>query len=506
MTFKYNIPLFLICCLLCFLSKGQIVKEWYFFNGYNSFTNNSYLISGTSIVSHDSLIFGYINDSSPNSVFYAYKATHRQGLVKKTKFNYALSTNHAVDMCIDTTHHFLYYFTQSGLRPPLMKYNQGVVYKLDYELNKLDSTVISYGTIFTTAKIMCKNNKVYVLGGANNFFSEPLRLVLGVLDATNLSVLNIQNVTGNDNSRFPFNMHFDSNNNIRIFLRQAGSHTGPLNYNQFIVDTNLVKVDSLCTFGLCYFGAAPLVKDDHGFTFQLGGYLYNNTVPYNTIHSYILKTDENGDTIKTSFFYKALNSNNSFNYYGIGNIFKLSNNGYLGLGLEVNGSNFEDQERFFILDSNLNIINQFHCLKYTTAKLSSKRIGQTSNRTYYLSGEAQDTTHINIGVFYLMTIDSTAAIITPTTTPVPTVSPEASWEDITVYPNPTDGIVNIGLPVGNTYNLNIYNGLGQSLLSLQSLDVNRQVSLANLPEGVYHLVFYETNLKKSITKKVIVRH
>jgi hypothetical protein len=105
-------------------------------------------------------------------------------------------------------------------------------------------------------------------------------------------------------------------------------------------------------------------------------------------------------------------------------------------------------------------------------------------------------------IFFLRTIDSTAFLPPPTPTLLPI--PQASWQDITVYPNPTDGIVNIGLPAGNTYNLNIYNSLGQNLLSLQALDVNRQVSLANLPQGVYHLAFYETSIKKSITKKVIV--
>jgi len=509
LIFKFKIPLFLIYCLLCSLSKGQIVKEWYFFNGHNSQTTVYNKISGTSITSHDSLLFGFINEASDNGVFYAYKATHRQGLIKKTKFSHSLSVNYAVDICIDTMQKFIYYYAQTSLRPPLMKYTQGIVYKLDYNLNALDSSVISFGTIFNPAKILCKNNKLYVFGAYHNFFGEPMRAVINILDANNLNLLNAQEVTGNDNSRYCYNAFFDNNSNLRIFLRQADSHTGPLNYSQIIIDSNLVKVDSLCTFGYCNFGGTNMVRDDHGFTFQLGGYLYNSAVPYNTIHSYILKTDENGDTIKTSFFNKGLNSNNSFNYYGIACLSKLPGNGYLGLGREVNGLYPETHDRFFILDSNLNIINQVHCLKHSTAKIQlpeTIRTGKTTNNTYYLSFTAKDTTQVNINVFYLMTIDSTAAIITPTAAPSPTISPEASWEDITVYPNPTDGMVNIGLPIGNTYNLNIYNSLGQSLLNLQSLDVNRQVSLANLPEGVYHLVFYETNLKKSTTKKVVVRH
>lgn len=510
MNFKSKIPLFIFFVSLSFLSGAQIVKEWYFFNGYNSLTAVYNQISNRTILSHDSLLFGFINETRSNGVFYAYKATHRQGLIKKTKFSHPITVNYAVDMCIDTTNKYIFYYAQTSLRPPLMKYSQGIVYKLDYDLNALDSSVISFGTIFSPTKILCKNNKLYVLGSYDNFFSEPLRTVVNILDANNLNLLNAQEVTGNDNSRYCYNAFFDNNFNLRIFLRQAGSNTGPLNYSQIIVDTNLVKVDSLCTFGFCNFGGTNMVRDDHGFTFQLGGYLYNSAVPYNTIHSYIIKTNENGDTIKTSFFYKALNSNNSFNYYGIANLSKLRSNGYLGLGREVNGLYQETHDRFFVLDSNLNIINQIHSLKYSTVQLTGgggpTEIGQTNNRTYYLNGVAQDTTNVNLNIFYLMTIDSTAAIITPTATPGPTVSPEASWENITVYPNPTDGIVNIGLPVGNTYNLNIYNSLGQSLLNLQNLDVNRQVSLANLPEGVYHLVFYETGIKKSITKKVVVRH
>ena len=355
---------------------------------------------------------------------------------------------------------------------------------------------------------------MYVLGGYQNFLSEPIRLVIGVLDATNLSILNIQNVTGNDNSRFPFNMHFDSKNNIRIFLRKDGGNTGPLNYNQFIVDTNLVKLDSLCTFSLCNFGATPIVKDDHSFTFNTGVDPYRyNIPPYNSIHSCVIKVKENGDTIKSTSF--LTNNANQLSYYSMFSLFKTKNNTYLASGEEYINGNFSNPLKYiyFNLDSNLNIVSKFEITDFIS-KHPGGPAGLTSNGVYYMPFTNQDTSITKIknsgnqycDIFFLRTIDSTAAIISPTTTPGPTISPEASWEDITVYPNPTDGIVNIGLPIGNTYNLNIYNSLGQSLLNLQSLDANRQVSLANLPEGVYHLVFYETNLKKSITKKVVVRH
>lgn len=519
MKLNYYIPLFLICFLFNFLSKSQIVKEWYFFNGYNSSINISNITGVTSIVSHDSLIFGYINESSNNNPFYAYKATHRQGLIKKAKFNYALSTNYAVDMCIDTAHKFIYYITQTGIRPPLNKYSQGMVYKLDYDLNTLDSTVISFGTIFNSAKILCKNNKVYVLGGAHNFFSEPIRLVVGVLNADDLTVINIKNVTGNDNSRFPSTMLFDNANNIRIFLRQAGNNTGPLNYSVLKVDTNLNKIDSTCALNICNHGVyESVVNDNNGLTYLAYYYKSSLPPPYNQpsngIQSYIIKTDSNDDTLKTSYFFNSYNANLSiFNCDNISSLFKLKNNAYLAGGTKYSPTNTYTYTTYYYIDSNLTIKWFFNVPNVAGRPYNIGKVGQTSNGTYYTAYSSQDTSIVKqknpsnsyYSIFFLRTIDSTAVIIAPPNPTLTPTLPEMSWEDVTVYPNPTDDILNIGLPLGNTYNLNVYNNLGQSLLNLESIDNNRQVSLANMPIGVYHFVFYQTELKKCITKKVIVQ-
>jgi hypothetical protein len=505
--------------LFNFLSKAQIVKEWYFFNGYNADISNSYGIRGNNITSHDSLLFGYINEASYNSVFYVYKATHRQGLIKRTKFNYALSTNYAVDMCIDTARKFIYYLTQTGIRPPLNKYSQGMVYKLDYELNKLDSSVISYGTIFTPTKILCKNNKVYVVGGYANYFSEPIRIVVGVLNAVNLNVLNIKNVTGNDNSRFSPNMLFDNDNHLRIFLRQAGNSTGALSYSVLRVDTNLNKIDSICALNICNHGVyESVVNDNNGLTYLAYYYKSSLPPPYNQpsngIQSYIIKTDSNDDTLKTSYFFNSYNANLSiFNCDNISSLFKLKNNAYLAGGTKYSPTNTYTYTTYYYIDSNLTIKWFFNVPNVAGRPCNMGEVGQTSNGTYYTAYSSQDTSIVKqknssnsyYSIFFLRTIDSTAAIIsTPNPTLTPSV-PDMNWENVTVYPNPTDDILNIGLPLGNTYNLNVYNNLGQSLLNLERLDNNRQVSLANMPIGVYHFVFYQTELKKSVTKKVIVQ-
>ena len=160
-----------------------------------------------------------------------------------------------------------------------------------------------------------------------------------------------------------------------------------------------------------------------------------------------------------------------------------------------------------MLDSTLKIINQFDVFKYTNAQihLSDTKIGKTTNGTYYIASTVNDTVNTSTyDAFCLITIDSTAKLppITPTTITTPT---ETIWDNITVYPNPTNDVVNIAVPPNSNYNINVYTTLGQQLISFNDVSSTRQISLANLPTGVYHFVFYETNLKKSITKKVILQ-
>ena len=186
MKLKTIIPLF-VCCILLSYSKGQIIKEWYFFGGQYTASIKNYNSNYVNpVVSHDSLLFGFIN----NDGFYAYKATHRQGLVKKTRFNYVYYVD-AIDMCIDTTARNIYILGKTGQRPPLNKFSNGIIYKLDYDLNKLDSVIISYSKMYNPYQVTLFNHKLYVAGANANYFSEPGKVNIAILNL-NLTLLNLK--------------------------------------------------------------------------------------------------------------------------------------------------------------------------------------------------------------------------------------------------------------------------------------------------------------------------
>ncbi|MDO8999199.1 MAG: T9SS type A sorting domain-containing protein [Bacteroidota bacterium] len=500
------------------INKAQTVKEWYFFDQYGVNNGAWNVRYNNPPVHHDSLLFGFI--SIGGSIHYVYKYTHRQGFIKKTKFVGTGGYIEAADMCIDTVNKFIFTFSRSGPRPPLFKFSHGVVFKLDYDLNILDSTIITYSTLYDPGPMVLNHNKLYVVGHNNNYFNTFEKINITVLDL-NLQQLNFKVVSDSSNSYFCRKLIFDNANNLRLFINGAGNAIGPTK-QLLILDTNLSVLTYTCLLKRCtppfnYFFPSNIVKDKHGYTYSFDDYFYaQQTYPLYQIKQYHVRVNENEDTINTTFFPLSFNSvggpGTGYTFNDIGYLQKTKNNGYIGLGSKYNYSNGIDPYntgKFFIIDSNLKIINQFDVLKYTTAKLKMAnggtiKIGQTGSGMYYLVSEAKDSTQTNYkGVFYLMTIDSTAKITptTPTLTPIP----ETIWDNITIYPNPTNDIVTIALPASSNYNIAVYNTLGQKLIDINDVTSNRQVNLANLPIGIYHFTFYETNLKKNITKKVIVQ-
>ena len=504
MKLNYNIPLFLLLTFVLYTkqSKGQVQKEWYFFNGQNSASIYNYNVKySNAIFSVDSLLFGYIRVGG----FYVYKATHRQGLIKKTKFNY-VNYLEPLDMCIDTLNKHIYVLGRTGSRPPLNKFSHGIVYKLDYDLNAIDSTLITYGTLYDPFQIALHNNKLYIAGSNSNYFSQPAKINIAILNL-NLVQLNLKVVSDSSCSRIPLKMLFKNNKDLVIYTSRTST---VCNYNKIIVDTNLNILSNSCVLNNCNYGVpVNIVKDANGYTYSFDDYVYKtNFQPYTYIKDYHIRVNENEDTINSTYFFKGINSTNYYiSRYKISNLQKIKNNQYLGLGAEYTNDAAQTKNKFFVLDSTLKIINQFDVFKYTNAQihLSDTKIGKTTNGTYYIASTVNDTVNTSTyDAFCLITIDSTAKLppITPTTITNPT---ETIWDNITVYPNPTNDVVNIAVPPNSNYNINVYNTLGQQLISFNDVSSTRQISLANLPTGVYHFVFYETNLKKSITKKVILQ-
>ncbi len=65
-------------------------------------------------------------------------------------------------------------------------------------------------------------------------------------------------------------------------------------------------------------------------------------------------------------------------------------------------------------------------------------------------------------------------------------SPSTGSEAITVYPNPTNGIVNVRLPqCDSPTEYRITNLMGQTLMSGQITAENQQIDISNLPQGMY---------------------
>ena len=509
MKIKHIIPLFLFCTLL-YTSNAQTTKEWYFFGGQYTASIKNYNSNYVNpVVSHDSLLFGFIN----NDGFYAYKATHHQGLVKKTRFNFIYYVE-AIDMCIDSSARNIYILGKTGQRPPLNKFCNGIIYKLDYDLNKLDSVIISYSTMYNPYQITLFNHKLYIAGANANYFSEPGKVNIAIVNL-NLTLLNLKVISDSVCSRIPLKMLINNNQNLVIYTSRTSSLSA---YNKITVDTNLNVLLTNCVLNNCNY-ALPfnILKDANGFTYSFDEQIYNPNITPVT-EQYHVRVNENEDTIQSTFFVKSYNPSGmatGYTYDRINHLQKNKNNGYIGLGCLVSPPNYNlstKPTKFYIIDSTLKIINQFDVLNFTTAKLETTtpgkiKIGQTESGMYYVVGEAKDSTQTNYkGVFYLMSIDSTAKIVVPpTTTITPTVTPETIWENITIYPNPTNDVVTIALPPNSNYNINIYNTLGQQLIGFNDVSNNRQISLANLPTGVYHFTFYETLLKKGITKKVVVQ-
>ncbi len=488
------------------------MKEWYFFDEAGLGNNLSQY--GSYPASKDSVLFGVI---ASGTYHWLYKYTHKQGFIKKVKFNGLDGNINFRDFCLDSVNKFIYSFCRTGPRAPFYKYVQGIVYKLDLNLNLIDSSIISYSTIYEPTQISYKNNKLYLLASNRNYFSEPIKINLTILN-TNLQLLNRKVVSDSvNNSCYSSKMFFDNNNNLRLYV-WAAANGSVFPKSIRTIDTNLNFISDGCIINRCppwYTTYYPenIIKTKSGYIYTSEQNPFAQWPQYHVYYHF--KVTENEDTLKTTYFYtKSVPSNQYYptKYnYNIRHLQSIKNNYLLGLGSEeIFGSTSINQNnyKFLIIDSSLNIINTFDVLKFTTAKLDlitagKTKIGQTPSGMYYISSQAKDSTQVNYkGVYYLMTIDSTAKI---STNPSPTITAtEQEWQNINIYPNPTKDIVKFAIPPNTNYNVNVYNNLGQLLMSINDVNVNREINLQGLPIGIYHFTFYETNLKKNITKKLVL--
>ena len=74
---------------------------------------------------------------------------------------------------------------------------------------------------------------------------------------------------------------------------------------------------------------------------------------------------------------------------------------------------------------------------------------------------------------------------------------EKEQVDVTVYPNPTGGMVNVKINTGTFNGLNIYNLQGRLVTS----STQTSVDLSEFPSGVYFLKLYGTSKTYKIVKQ-----
>ena len=85
------------------------------------------------------------------------------------------------------------------------------------------------------------------------------------------------------------------------------------------------------------------------------------------------------------------------------------------------------------------------------------------------------------------------------------INDEFLEENITLFPNPTTGVVQINATglVGDL-RFEVYNLLGQNLKS-DKLQNNKILNISNLPSNIYFVKIIEVNSNRSLVKKIVLK-
>ena len=79
-----------------------------------------------------------------------------------------------------------------------------------------------------------------------------------------------------------------------------------------------------------------------------------------------------------------------------------------------------------------------------------------------------------------------------------------TFPDLKLFPNPTDGIINVQNVSSNTKQAAIINMLGETVMEIPNLNTaNFTLDLSKLPSGIYYARFTTSN---SVMIKKIVRY
>jgi Secretion system C-terminal sorting domain len=75
-----------------------------------------------------------------------------------------------------------------------------------------------------------------------------------------------------------------------------------------------------------------------------------------------------------------------------------------------------------------------------------------------------------------------------------------------VFPNPTNGILNIEISENIKANAYLYNALGQMMQSIPISTTQTQINTHDLPNGIYFLIMLNANKQRIGTKRIVVHH
>lgn len=403
---------------------------------------------------------------------------------------------------MDTINKYIYYCGDSGYRPSSFTDYSAVIYKTDFNNNILDSLILQDTYFFGSSFITSIRDTIYVLcqPATTTTPGEPNVTRISIIKADkNLNLIDYKTLTDTVHTRAVIKMEKDKQEKLSIFYTNINFY--PLNktiYEVMKVNTNLT-IDKIIPIPFIKNAGEQINffnENDLGFTILSRSSPNDSLIDTFNIRptSVLTKYDRFGKPEYTKF-YPQLNLPEGVIFTGAG---RTNDNGYL-----ISNSNlFDTLPGLLKLDSLGN--QQWYLRNISSTRADGMyNVGQTSSGIYYFGYtifhpelDFPNPRNSNPYSFCLLTIDSTAK----TNNGIPIIN----QNDITIYPNPCNGILTINMPDDAKYELKIINSIGQLISDNYTISQQTTIDLSNYGAGTYLLNFVNQNTGNHIHKKLIV--